>query len=147
MSTTTVSAPSCGALARRAGERQRGLLVAADRARVEAVAVAHGSGELRAVGGVAHGAREDGGRVRRAVLVDRGAVARQDVEHALHRRVAEPPGRVDALAEPRDGRLAVQLARHGAVAHVGDEQPRGVRPDVDDGDAHELARVVPPAGR
>src|SRR5205085_2505901 len=42
---------------------------------------------------------------------------------------------VDALAQPRDERAAVELGER-AVAHVGDEQPRRVRPDVDDGDLH-----------
>ena len=52
---------------------------------------------------------------------------------------------VDPFAESRDRRFAVQLAGHGTVAHLRDEQPRGVRPDVDDGDAHWLAGVA--AGR
>ena len=49
------------ALARRAAEGQPRLLVAADDARVEPVALgAHAREEVLAVGGVAHGAGEDG---------------------------------------------------------------------------------------
>ena len=59
MSITTSGVVVAGvALAGGAEERQRRLLVAGERARVEAVALADRCGELRAVAGVAHGARQ-----------------------------------------------------------------------------------------
>ena len=69
-SMTSVGVASPGrALARRAAEGQPRLLVAADDARVEPVALrAHAREEVLAVGGVAHGAREHGDRPLGALL-------------------------------------------------------------------------------
>ena len=57
-------------------------------------------------------------------------------QDARHRLVAQPAAGVDALAEARDLGVALELRRARRSVDVGDEQPRGVRPDVDDGDAH-----------
>ena len=114
------------------------LLVAAERAPVEAEAVAHRRGELRAVGRVADRGRQHGDAALAAVALDRLRVALERVEHAPLRRVAEPAGRVHALAEAGDDRAAVELL-DAAGADVGDEQARRVRADVDDRDAHAQA--------
>src|SRR5918994_382855 len=89
------------------------------------------------------------------MALDRLGVAAERVEHPLHRLLAEPAGRLDALAEPGDDRLALELAQLAAV-ELGDEQSRGVGSDVDDRDAahratssrcsrSELARESAPA--
>ena len=67
--------------------------------------------------------------------VDALPVVVDDRERPGDRRVAQPALRVDALAEPGHRRGALDL-RERAVRDVRDEQPRGVGPDVDDGDAH-----------
>ena len=56
-------------------------------------------------------------RRSRHVLLDRG-------EHPLQRGLRDPPGAVDALAEPDDAHLADEVdARAGVGVEVGDEQP------------------------
>jgi hypothetical protein len=119
----------------RAQEREPRLLVAGDRAGVDPEALAHRSAELVAVGAVAHGARGDGDRSLGAVLVDRGAVLGQGREDALHGGVGEPARSVDAVAEPRDLRAAVEL-RYLATGHVGHQKAGRVRAKVDDRYAH-----------
>ena len=42
----------------------------------------------------------------------------------------------EAIAEARDLRAALALGQLAVVRDVGDEQARGVRADVDDGDSH-----------
>ncbi len=73
-------------------------------ARVEPEALAHRGGELGAVGGVAHRGGHDRHAALARVALDRLGVRLERREHALLRRVAEPPARVDALAEPGDDR-------------------------------------------
>ena len=123
-------------LARRAGERERRLLVAADRARLDARALRDLPGELGAVVGVARRARQDRRGVRDAVLVDQCSVALERVEDPLHGFVGQPSRGVDALAKARHDRLAMQLRERAIGRHVGDQQPRGVGPDVDDRNPH-----------
>jgi hypothetical protein len=131
-----------GPLARRPAERQARLLVARDRARVEAELVADAPGEVRAVGGVADGAREDRDRALRSELVDRGAVLREDGDDALDRLWREAAAGIDALAEAGDDRPALDLAdRAGRRVDVRDEQARRVRAEVDDRDARRAARA------
>jgi hypothetical protein len=131
-----------GPLARRAAKRQARLLVARDRARVEAELVADAAREVRAVGGVADGAREDRDRALRAELVDRRAVLGEDGDDALDRLGREPAAGVDALAEPGDDRAALELVdRAGRGVDVRDEQARRVRAEVDDRDARRAARA------
>ena len=62
--------------------------------------------ERRAVGRVAHRRGHHRGAGVAAVARDRRRVALERGEHARLRRLAEPARRLDALAEPRDGRLA-----------------------------------------
>ena len=111
MSITSRSVGSSGRPGRRrARVRERRLLVAGQRPPLEAVALAHRRGELGAVGGVPDRGRHHRGARLAAVLGDGGRVALERVEHALLRRVAEPSRGVDALAEPRHGGLADELA-------------------------------------
>src|SRR3954447_1868512 len=67
---------------RRTQKRQARLLVAADRARLDAEPLAQGSAERFAVLAVAHGARGERGDRLGAVLVDQAAVLLEHVEHA-----------------------------------------------------------------
>jgi hypothetical protein len=128
-------------LARRAAERQPRLLVAGDRARVEAELAADPLGEVRAVGRVADRARQDGDGAPRAELVDGRAVVAQDGGDALDGLRRQPTVRVDALAQAGDDGAAVELLdRGGRRVDVGDEQAGRVRPEVDDGDARRAAR-------
>ena len=132
------------AVAARAGggaeEGQPRLLVARDRAGVDPEALAQLVAELLAVGGVAHRAGGHGDDALGAVARRSLAVARASVvEHALHRGVGEAAARVDALAEPGDLGPPLELA-HRPVLHLGHEQPGGVRPEVDHGDAFAHAR-------
>ena len=49
----------------------------------------------------------------------------------------EPMQRVfDTLSKARHERLAMQLRERAIGRHVGDQQPRGVGPDVDDRNPH-----------
>ena len=121
----------------RAQERQLRLFLAAEHARVEAVVVAHARGELGAVGGVAHRRGEHGEVGLAAVLVDRLAVLGERREDALAGLRGERAAGVDAVAQPGDLRAARRAPRpRRSRVDVGDQQPRGVGADVDDGDAH-----------
>ena len=130
------------ARSRRSGVRERGLLVAAQRARLQRVAVAHDGGELGAVGGVA----DRRGHDRRArvalVLADRGRVALERGEHAPLRLVAEPPGRLDALAQPRHRRLPHALLDRGRTVHVRDQQAGRICAYVDYRRSHGRLRTL-----
>ena len=133
------------ALAGRAQERQVRLLVAGQHVRLEAVTIADGIGELLAVGGVADRAREHRlGRVG-VVLVDQLAVLVERVVYALHRVVAQPSVGVDAGAKPGDVAAALGLVDDLAVFDRCDQQPRRVRPDVDDRRALHVGGGYPPA--
>ena len=133
--TTSASSPSARPLVA-PEERQRGLLVAGQRAGVEPVVVAHARGELRAVGGVANRAREHGEVALDAVLGDHLPVGLEHGEDALHRRLGKRAGRVDALAQAGDLRGADELGDGAIRPHLGDEQPGRIGADVDHGDAH-----------
>ena len=124
------------ALAGRAEERQLRLLVAGEHVGVEAVARrATVRRELRAVGGVAHGARQHG----RPALVRRGAsiACPVVVEVANTRSIAAWPRRpLASTPSPRRVTSSGARARRStpAVLHVRDQQPGGVGADVDDRD-------------
>src|SRR3954469_19936354 len=136
-----------GPLARRAPERQARLLVARDRARVETELVADAPGEVRAVGGVADGARQDRDRALRAELVDRGAVLPEDGDDALDRLGREAAAGIHAPAEAGDDGAPLELGdRAGRRVDVGDEQARRVRAEVDDRDAGRAARAQRSSG-
>jgi hypothetical protein len=126
---------ACG---RGAEERQPRLLVAADRARVDAEALAQLAPELLAVGAVAHRAGGHRHHVVRAVPVDQPAVLLERRVDALHGAVGKLPARVDAFAETRHLRAPLDLL-DTAVAHLRDEQAGGVRAQV-----HDCDRVAHP---
>src|SRR5215212_2685074 len=126
--------PALRAVARRAEERQPGLLVARDRARLDAVPLGELLAELLAVRRVADRARRHAHDRVGAVLVDQLAVRPDRFVHALHRRRAELARGVDPLAEP--GYLRAPLEFLDAPAEdVRYEQARRVRPEIDDRDA------------
>ena len=131
MSTTSVA----GAELADAAPRELRLLVAREQLRREPVAPLDLAEERLAVLRVAHCARRDEQRPLGAERLGRAAIVGEHVAHARDREGEEAAARVDALAEPRDPRLAVQLVER-AVLDVGDEQPRRVRPEVERGDPH-----------
>ncbi len=131
-----------------AAPRERGLLVAVEEARREAEPPLDLAEELAAVLGVAHRARRDRERPLGAERVGLGAEVGEHREDALDRRPSKPPRRVDALAEGCDDAAAGELVdnrpmcTHGPLLtrDVGDEQPGGVRAEVDRRDARQLRR-------
>ena len=118
-----------------AAPRQLRFLVAGEQLRDEAVAPFHLAEEGFAVLRVAHRARGGGECPLGAERLERAPVVREDVAHARDGEGEEAAARVDALAQPRDARLAMQLI-DPAVGDVGDEQPRRVRAEVDGRDSH-----------
>src|SRR5207249_1801066 len=81
--------------------------VAIDRSRLQAVATGDLVGELRAVGGVADGAGEDGRGQVAALGLDRLVILVQDGEHAVDRLARQGPAGVHPRPEARDSRAAV----------------------------------------
>ena len=125
----TATGPSAGArpLSAPANVMLR-LLVAGQDAGVDAVLVAHARDERRAVGRVAGRAGQDadhalGVELRRSSCGTRSSAA---TTRAIASS-ASAPVRVDALAESRDCRAALELVDVGA-GDVGDEQPGRVLP-------------------
>ena len=115
--------------------RQLRLLVAREQLRREPVAPLDLAEERLAVLRVPHGARCDEQRPVGAERLGRAAVVGEDVAHARNRKGKEPTARVDALAEARDPRLAVQLV-DPSVLDAPDEEPGRVRPEIYRGDDH-----------
>ena len=96
------------------------------------------------VGGVARRARQHGDAALGAERVDRGAVVVERGEDARHPLGRELAAALDADAEPRDRAAAVELGDGaGPRVDVRDEQPRRVRSDVDDRDAHDRHASLP----
>ena len=122
-----------------AAPRQLRLLVARQQPRREAVAPLDLAEERLAVLRVADGARRDEQRALGAERLGGAAVVGEDVADAGDRHGEEAAARVDALAEARDPRLAVELL-DPPVVDVGDEQARRVRPEVDRRDDHLRGR-------
>jgi hypothetical protein len=102
---------------RRAEEREPRLLVARDDVGVEREAVVEHLAELVAVGGVAGSAGGQGDRPLGLQIVEHLLVVGQPVRHALNRAVGEAAGGVDALAEARHLRQALELV-NAAVLDV-----------------------------
>jgi hypothetical protein len=128
---------TCGSAGHGAEERELRLLLAAEDAGVQLKVVAHALGEVGAVAGIADGGGEHGEVDADVVGVNVGAVVAQRAEDPLDGVSRQRAVGVDALAEAGDGRAAEHLVNVPAVRiDVGDEQPGGVGPDVDDGDAH-----------
>ena len=126
------------ALTRRAEEREPRLLVAGEDLGAQPEPAGHLVDERGAVGRVPDCAGQDGDVALGAQGVEALAVLRQRVADAVHRLVGKPAGRVDALPESRDDALAVEHG-HALRRDVGGQQPRRVRSDVDDADAHQAA--------
>ncbi len=103
-----------------------------------------GDEELPAVPGVTQDAGGDEEAPRRAVGLEARRVPGDAGVRPRHGVLVQPAGLVDALAQPHHGREPLRLL-HAAVAHVGEEQPAGVGPEVDDRDPH--ARTVRAAPR
>ncbi len=131
MSTSSVA----GAELADAAPGQLRLLVAREQPRREAVAPLDLAEERLAVLRVADGARRDEQRPLGAERLGGAAVVGEGVADARDRDGEEAAARVDAFAEARDPRLAVQLL-DAAVLDAADEQARRVRPEVDRGDDH-----------
>ena len=106
--------------------RQLGLLVAREQLRREAVAPLDLAEERLAVLRVADRARGDEQRPLGAERLGGAAIVGEDVANARDRKGEEATARVDAFAEARDPRLAVQLL-DAAVLDAPDEQARRVR--------------------
>ncbi len=117
----------------RAEERELRLFLPGEHARVERELAPDPLGELGPVGRVADGGGEHGEVGDAVVGVDFAAVLGERREHPVDRGGGERPGRVDPLAEPRDGRAPHELGDPARGRDVGDEQPRRVGADVDDG--------------
>ncbi len=118
---------------RGAAEGQARLLVAADRAHVEAVALAHLRQELVAVGRVAHGAGGHRDAALGAVLLREVAIGVEAGQDALDGVAGEPARRVDPLAQPRDVGPAIDLLELVVARVVRHEQTGRVGPEVRDG--------------
>ena len=114
---------------------ERRLLVAAQEARRKAVAPLDLAEEGLAVLRVADGARADREHALGLELLELAAVVGEHVAHARHRQRQEPAPLVDALAEPRDRELALDLV-DVAVVDVRHEQAGGIRAQIHDSDAH-----------
>ena len=129
-------------LADGAGEGQLGLLVAGDDLRVLAERGVHHLGEVAAVGGVPGGRGGDHPGAHRTGGADHRGVVGERAPGAVERVLGQPPGGVDALAEPDHPHLAVHVDQlRSAVpvpGHVGDQQPDGIRAAVDGRDPHGL---------
>ena len=115
-------------------QRHRGLLVAAQHARLEPVAPLDLTEEGLAVLRVAHGARRDAERPLRSERLELAPIRGEDVADARDRDGEEAAPLVDALAEPGDLEPADDLCQR--PVRVGDEQPGRVRPEVDRSDPH-----------
>ena len=112
-----------------------GLLVSGEQPRDEAVAPLDLAEEGLAVLRVADAAGGDEEGALCAELLGRAAVVDERVADAGDRDGEEAPSPIDAFAEPRDREAPLDLV-HAAVDHVGHEQPRGVRPQVERCDSH-----------
>ena len=120
-------------------ERQQRLVVPGEQLRREAVAPLDLAEERLAVLGIAHGARRNGERPLGAEALQLPAKVGQAVAHARNGEGEQPSPLVDTFAEPGDlepPRYFIDVA----VDHVGDEQARGVRPEIDRRDAGQSVK-------
>ena len=117
-------------------KRQQRFVMSGEQPRGEAVAPLDLAEERLAVLGVAHGTRRDGERALGAEALQLAAEVGEAVAHARDGEGEEAAPSVDTLAEPGD----LEPPRYfvdAAVDHIGDEQARGVRPEVDRRDARQ----------
>ena len=113
------------------------LLLAREQARPEPVASLDLVQELLAVFGVADGARRDEQDARRVELARDQPIVGERLPRARERGGEKAPTLVDALAEPDDPGLPVELIEAAGV-DVGHEQAHRVRAQVDRRDADHL---------
>ena len=125
------------AAAGRAEERELCLLLAGNRSRVKLVALRDLPRELATVGGVTGGAGKDGAPLIGATkLFDHRRVVIERREDASHRFFGKDAAGVNADAKPRHFAAPRQLGDRAVGGYVGQQQPRRVRSDVNDGDSH-----------
>ena len=124
------------AAGRHPAKRHQRLVVPGEQLCREAVAPLDLAEERLAVLGVADGARGDGERPLGAERLQLAAEVGEAVAHPRDGEGEEAAPPVDAFAEPRDHEPPRDLV-YVAVDHVGDEQARGVRPEVDRRDARQ----------
>ena len=121
-------------------KREARLLVTRDRLRLDAEAPLQVVAELGPVFGIPHRARGQSHDALRAEPVAHLPVDGDRLRHPVNRLLRKPAAGVDALPKPRDERTPVEL-HDLTVLDLGHEQPRGVRPDVDDRDGHARQRT------
>ncbi len=115
--------------------RQLRFFLAGEQPRREAVAPLDLAQERFAILGVANGARPDREHALGAEPLCLAAVLGEHVPHPRDRQRQQLAALVDALAEPRDLRVARDFL-DASVVHVGDEQTGRVGAQVDGCDAH-----------
>ena len=121
---------------RDAAKRHQRLVVSGEQLRREAVAPFDLAEERLAVLGVADGARGDGERPLGAKCLQLAAKVDEAVAHPCDGEREEATAPVDSFAEPRDHEPPGHFV-YAAVAHVCDEQARGVRAEVDGRDSRQ----------
>jgi hypothetical protein len=125
-----------------APDRERGLVLAPQEQGLEAVAPLDLPQEGLAVLRVADRAGGDGEDALGAVALGDAAVVGEDVPDARDRDRQQPATTVDALPQARDREAPVDVVER-PVLDVGHEQARGVRAEVDGGDAGHLRGTSP----
>jgi hypothetical protein len=117
-----------------AADHHRGLLLAGQQTRREAVAPLDLTEEGFAVLRVAHRAGRDAQRALGAEGLELLPIVHEAVADAGNRDREEPVALVDAFAQPRDGQSPRDLV-DAAVLDVCDEESGRVRPEIDRCDA------------
>src|SRR4051794_22542482 len=128
-------------------EGQPGLVLAGEQSRLEAVAPLDLAEEGLAVLCVADGAGGDRQSALGAERLGLAAEVREDIADARDRSGEQALALVDALAEACDLEASNDLGQ-ATVLHVGDEESRRVRAEIDGGNSHvrEASRVRPLRG-
>src|SRR5215208_5671078 len=130
-----------GTSRRRAPEREKGLVIAAQEARRESVAPLDLAEERLPVLGVANGARRDCQRALGTGLLERPPVLDKGVPDPRDGDRQQPAAVVDTFAEPGDHEPPVELLDL-AICHVRDEESCRVRAEVDDRDPRHFRGVT-----
>ena len=131
------------ALGRDAAKHQQRLVVSGEKPGLEPVAPLDLAEERLAVLRVANCARRDQQRSLGAERFQCFSIVGQDVPYARDGDGEEAAARIDALAQARDARLAVDVG-NASVLDVRDEQTRGIRAEIDGcNTAHKGMTVSP----